>query len=150
MVDIVDTVTRSRMMAGIRGKNTKPEILLRKAMHAKGYRFRLHDRRLPGQPDMILPRYRTAVFIHGCFWHRHKGCRYATSPATRQDFWAAKFEANVARDHAKEKAVLEQGWRIAVVWECALRNSVDEAASRLSDWLQSEESARIEIPAPQM
>src|SRR4051812_7398106 len=97
-MDIVDRTTRSRMMSGIRNKNTRPEIAIRQALHAAGYRFRLHRRDLPGSPDIVLPRHRIAVFVHGCFWHRHLGCRFATSPKTNQDFWNTKFAANVARD----------------------------------------------------
>lgn len=136
MADVVDAATRSRMMAGIGGKNTRPEVQLRKAMHAIGFRYQLHDRKLPGKPDLVFPRYRAAVFVHGCFWHRHEGCCYATMPATRPEFWAAKFEANVARDRRAEMALHEMGWHIATVWECELRKSVDEAAMRLSAWLK--------------
>lgn len=137
MADVVDAATRSRMMAGIGGKNTRPEVQLRKAMHALGFRYRLHDRKLPGKPDLVFPRHRAAVFVHGCFWHRHEGCRYATMPATRPEFWAAKFEANVARDRRAEMALHEMGWRIATVWECELRKSAEGAARWLSDWLKN-------------
>lgn len=125
------------MMANIRSKDTKPELLLRKAMHARGYRFRLHDRRLPGTPDLVFPRYRAAVFVHGCFWHRHEGCHFATTPTTRPDFWAEKFNANLTRDLKHEKALLAENWRVAVIWECDIKRSVQDAASELSDWLQS-------------
>lgn len=125
------------MMANIRSKDTKPEMLLRKAMHARGYRFRLHDRRLPGTPDLVFPRYRAAVFVHGCFWHRHEGCRFVTTPATRPDFWAAKFDANLTRDLRHEKDLEAKNWRVAVIWECDIKRSVQNAASELSDWLQS-------------
>jgi len=145
MVDIVDTATRSRMMAGIRGKDTKPELLLRHAMHARGFRYRLHDRKLPGRPDLVFPRYHAAVLVHGCFWHRHQGCRYATTPATRREFWAEKFHANVLRDQRKHQALREAGWRVAVVWECALRRSVDDVAVCLSDWLMHVSLGEIEI-----
>lgn len=145
MADVVDPATRSRMMAGIGGKNTRPEVQLRKAMHALGFRYRLHDRKLPGKPDLVFPRYRAAVFVHGCFWHRHEGCRYATMPATRPEFWAAKFEANVARDRRAEMALHEMGWRIATVWECALRRSLVTVAGQMSEWLTSETPLKIEI-----
>ena len=100
MADIVDRQTRSRMMSGIRGKNTKPEMILRRALHARGFRYRLHGKGVPGRPDLILAKHRAVIFVHGCFWHRHEGCRYATTPATRPEYWAEKFAANVRRDRA--------------------------------------------------
>jgi len=145
MVDVVDPATRSRMMAGIRGKDTKPEILLRRAMHARGFRYRLHDRRLPGHPDLVFPRYHAAVFVHGCFWHRHEGCRFATTPATRPEFWAEKFEANLARDKRNENGLIETGWRTAIVWECALKRSVGRVAEHLSAWLEDDPSDQFEL-----
>lgn len=129
------------MMAGIRGKDTKPELLLRKAMHARGFRFRLHDRRLPGSPDLVFPRYRAAVFVHGCFWHRHEDCRFATTPATRPEFWAEKFKANVARDMKHEAALVAAKWRVAIVWECRIKNSLEDTADELACWLENEKSA---------
>lgn len=108
MVDIVDAETRSRMMAGIKGKNTKPELAVRLALHARGFRYRLHSKKVHGRPDLVLPKHRAVIFVHGCFWHRHEGCRYATNPSTRTAFWQAKFEANVAQDSAvPPKAKLE-------------------------------------------
>ena len=121
MTDIVDQQTRSRMMSGIRGKDTKPELALRRALHARGFRFRLHSGKVHGRPDLVLPKHRAVVFVHGCFWHRHEGCRYTTTPATRPEFWQAKFDANVARGSAVRTKLLEDGWRVATVWECALR-----------------------------
>lgn len=146
MTDIVDQQTRSRMMAGIRGKNTKPELLLRRALHAHGFRFRIHSSKVHGRPDIVLPKHRAVIFVHGCFWHRHEGCRYTTSPSTRPEFWQAKFEANVARDSAVRTTLLESGWRVATVWECALRKPDQVAASVefLSGWLGSDEG-QIEI-----
>lgn len=148
MTDIVDQETRSRMMSGIRGKNTKPEIALRRALHTCGFRFRLHSSNVHGRPDLALPKYRAVVFVHGCFWHRHEGCRYATTPSTRPEFWQAKFDANVARDNTVRATLLEDGWRVATVWECALRKPDQVAASAelLSAWLLSDE-AQIEIGA---
>lgn len=141
MTDIVDQQTRSRMMSGIRGKNTKPELVLRRALHARGFRFRLHSENVHGRPDLVLPKYRAVVFVHGCFWHRHEGCRFATTPSTREEFWRKKFEANVARDEAVRGKLLEDGWRIATVWECALRKTdhVNARADLLSAWLRSNE-----------
>lgn len=138
MTDIVDQQTRSRMMSGIRGKNTKPELALRQALHARGFRFRLHSRKVHGRPDLVLPKHGVVVFVHGCFWHRHEGCRYTTTPATQAEFWQAKFDANVARDSAVRGALLAVGWRVATIWECALRNAkrVDLAADLLAAWLR--------------
>lgn len=136
MTDIVDPETRSRMMSRIRGRDTRPEIGLRRALHARGLRYRLHDRRLPGRPDIVFPRFRAACFVHGCFWHRHAGCSYATTPATRAAFWSAKFEANVARDARNRVELLAVGWRVAVVWECALRREGrDTVAAAVHEWL---------------
>lgn len=135
-------------MAGIKGKNTKPELALRRALHARGFRFRLHSKNVLGRPDLVLPKYRAVIFVHGCFWHRHVGCSYTTTPATRQEFWQAKFDANVARDEAVRGKLLENGRRVATVWECALRKQDQITASidRLSAWLRSEED-QIEIGA---
>lgn len=139
MTDIVDQQTRSRMMAGIRGQNTKPELIVRKALHARGFRFRLHTDNILGRPDIALPKYRAVIFVHGCFWHRHKGCRYATSPSTRPDFWNAKFAANVARDNRVRQGLADQDWRVATIWECSLKNKplVDATIDKLSEWLRS-------------
>jgi DNA mismatch endonuclease (patch repair protein) len=148
VADVVDGPTRSRMMAGIRGKDTKPELQLRKALHAQGLRFRLHDALLPGRPDLVLPRWRAAVFVHGCFWHRHDGCRFATIPATRPEFWAAKFQANVERDSRNVEELARQNWRVATVWECALRkNGAEAAAIDLKQWLLNpSDETRLSIP----
>ena len=146
MADIVDQQTRSRMMSGIRGKNTKPELALRRALHARGFRFRLHFTGAPGRPDLVLPKHHAVVFVHGCFWHRHKGCRYTTSPSTRPEFWQAKFAANIARDSAVRRELVEAGWRVATIWECALRkpDRVNEVVSRFEEWLRGGEG-QIEI-----
>ena len=146
MTDIVDQKTRSRMMSGIRGKNTKPEMALRRALHARGFRFRLHSSKVHGRPDLVLPKRGAVVFVHGCFWHRHEGCRYTTTPVTQPEFWQAKFDANVARDSAVRANLLEDGWRVATVWECTLRkpDKVAASAELLSTWLLSDED-QIEI-----
>jgi DNA mismatch endonuclease (patch repair protein) len=118
-MDIVDRSTRSRMMSGIRGKDTKPERVVRSYLHRAGLRFRLHST-LPGRPDLVLPRHRTAVFVHGCFWHRHKGCRYATTPASNAAFWNKKFASNMRRDAQVQLQLAEEGWRVLVIWACEL------------------------------
>lgn len=146
MADIVDEETRSRMMAGIKGKNTKPELVLRRALHARGFRYRLHARNVYGRPDLVFPKHHAVVFVHGCFWHRHEACRYTTTPSTRAEFWAAKFGANTARDNAVRASLLESGWRVATVWECALRKPeyAARAAQLISGWLISD-MALIEV-----
>lgn len=118
MVDIVDKATRSRMMSGIRGKDTKPEIVVRKYLHRHGLRFRLHDRSLPGKPDLVFPKYRVAMFVNGCFWHRHQGCSFAATPSSNTDFWESKFVATQERDRRNRLALIELGWTVRVVWEC--------------------------------
>ncbi|PWK55600.1 very short patch repair endonuclease [Roseicyclus mahoneyensis] len=138
MADVVDAATRSRMMAGIRGKDTQPEMILRRGLHARGFRFRLHDRRLPGSPDLVFPGRRAAVFVHGCFWHGHT-CPLFRLPATRQEFWRAKIEGNAARDKAAEAALLADGWRVLTIWECALKGRerlpVETVLDRAAEWL---------------
>jgi DNA mismatch endonuclease (patch repair protein) len=125
------------MMSGIRARDTKPEVLVRKALFRAGFRFRLHRRDLPGSPDVVLPGRRVAVFVHGCFWHAHDGCRYAKIPATRREFWESKLAGNVERDERAREALLSAGWRVLVVWECATRSpAVREALpDLLARWI---------------
>lgn len=130
MADIVDAATRSRMMAGIRGKDTKPELTVRRILHAAGLRFRLHRRDLPGHPDLVLPRYRAAVFVHGCFWHNHD-CYLFKWPSSRPDFWREKLTKNRQRDAAAVVALHESGWRTLVIWECALKSRPFKADPRM-------------------
>ena len=125
-MDVVDAATRSRMMSGIRSKDTKPEMIVRKFLHSQGFRYRLHARDLPGSPDIILPKYRVAILVHGCFWHRHFGCRYATTPANNAERWKLKFEANIERDLRSKHMLKAAGWRVIVVWECELRRALEE------------------------
>ena len=133
------TPERSRMMSGIRGKNTWPERILRSALFAAGFRYRLHVRGLPGSPDLVFPKYRAVVFVHGCFWHRHEGCRYTTLPKSNGDFWLQKFDGNVMRDARNAELLRGLGWRVAVVWECALKRSVENTAQTVAVWLPSSE-----------
>lgn len=138
MVDVVDAATRSRMMASIKGRDTRPEIALRRALHVRGLRFRLHAKHLPGRPDLVLPKWNALVYVHGCFWHRHPGCRFATRPATRPEFWENKFAGNVARDLRNLSAAEAAGWRTCVVWECALKASgIESVADGVVSWLRS-------------
>lgn len=120
MPDVVDAATRSRMMAGIRGKDTKPEMIVRRALHARGFRYRLHNRDLPGCPDLVFPKYRAVIFVHGCFWHGH-GCKVFKWPKTRPEFWREKIEGNRIRDRSAAARLKRQGWRVIRVWECQLR-----------------------------
>ncbi|MGO6727249.1 very short patch repair endonuclease [Rhizobium ruizarguesonis] len=118
MVDTLTPLERSKRMSLIKSGNTVPELALRKALHRLGFRFRLHNKKLPGKPDIVLPKFKTAIFVHGCFWHRHAGCKVATTPKSNTAFWVEKFDKNVRRD-AKVKAELEQlGWDVHTVWEC--------------------------------
>jgi DNA mismatch endonuclease (patch repair protein) len=118
MADVVSRATRSRMMAGIKGRDTTPELAVRSHLHHAGLRFRLHATDLPGTPDLVLPKWRTVVFVHGCFWHRHPKCRYAAVPKSNRHFWKAKFAANVARDARNVAALRRSGWRVLTIWEC--------------------------------
>ncbi len=139
MTDHLTPDRRRWNMSRIRARDTGPEKALRSMLHRLGYRFRLYRRDLPGTPDVVLPRYRTALFLHGCFWHRHPGCRYATTPGTRTAWWQAKFERTVQRDEAVRAALEAAGWRVVVIWECALRDPaalaarLAEALPRLAD-----------------
>ncbi|OZY47731.1 very short patch repair endonuclease [Pseudomonas lundensis] len=120
-MDIVDPDTRSKMMSAIRGKNTVPEMVVRRFLHARGYRYRLHRKDLPGTPDLVLTRLKVCIFVHGCFWHRHPGCALATSPKTRPEFWSEKFQKNVERDLANIEALKTAGWNVLIIWECQLK-----------------------------
>ena len=122
MTDIVDSKRRSELMAGIRRRDTAPELAVRRIAHRMGLRFRLHRKDLPGRPDLVFPRHRLVVFVHGCFWHRHEGCRYASTPKSRIVFWTEKFATNVARDARQEAALRTLGWRVLVIWECESRH----------------------------
>lgn len=133
-MDIVDAQTRSRMMSGIKGRDTVPEVVVRRVAHRMGFRFRLYRKDLPGRPDLVFPRYRAVVFVHGCFWHRHEGCRYAYTPRTRVRFWMGKFSDNVARDRRTAQALVTLGWRIMVIWECETRNEA-VVRERLREYL---------------
>lgn len=124
------------MMAGIRSAHTRPEIVIRKALHRRGFRYRNQGGGLPGRPDIVLSRHKAVVFVHGCFWHRHAGCGKAANPKTREVFWQAKFAANVERDQRNIAALISLGWRVAVVWECATSaRTVETTVEALGEWL---------------
>jgi DNA mismatch endonuclease (patch repair protein) len=147
LADVVDPATRSRMMSGIRGKNTRPEMMIRKALHARGFRYRVHCKDLPGNPDLCLPKYRAVIFVHGCFWHGH-GCHLFKWPKTRPEFWRVKIGRNCEVHQAAEDRLIGQGWRVAVIWECALKGrdrlSLEEVVVTCADWLNSDRP-RLEI-----
>ncbi|MGP8476936.1 very short patch repair endonuclease [Burkholderia sp. PR2] len=140
MTDVVDEQTRSRMMSNIRGTNTRPEIAVRRALHAAGLRYRLHVSNLPGKPDIVLRRHNLCIFVHGCYWHRHAGCKFTTTPVTRAEFWQEKFKQNVLRDQAAIESLQQQGWRVFILWECGIRKqSLDwlpAAAISGVEWLE--------------
>ena len=132
MTDVHSPATRSYNMSRINGKNTKPEELVRKYLFSKGFRYRKNDKRLPGKPDIVLPKYKTCVFVNGCFWHGHEGCRYFRWPEDNADFWKTKIMQNRERDDKKHKELLKMGWKVLVVWECELKkNSIDKTLSEL-------------------
>ena len=141
MVDTVDAKTRSRMMSGIKGKNTRPEILVRKALSSQGYRYRLHRKDLPGAPDIAMPGPKIAIFAHGCFWHMHQGCRLAKMPSTRPEFWKAKLGRNAERDSEAVAALSALGWRVLIVWECSTKSLELQAAlpGKLRAWIDGSE-----------
>jgi DNA mismatch endonuclease (patch repair protein) len=144
VTDVHDPATRSRNMAAVRARDTKPELMIRKALHGAGLRYRLNVRDLPGKPDIVLPRYRAVVFVHGCFWHRHK-CDLFRWPESRTEFWREKLDANAARDVKAADALEEAGWRQAVIWECALKGrkkrDFQDTMQRLIAWIRSDDQA---------
>lgn len=149
MTDTVTPETRSRMMSGIRAKNTRPERLVRSALFAAGYRFRIHRKDLPGSPDIVLPGKKVAIFVHGCFWHRHKGCNMAKLPSSNLDFWRNKLDANVERDRKAIEALNLLGWRVMTVWECATRDLklAQVLGHQIGKWMEGDEWVG-EIPKP--
>ena len=146
MVDIVDKATRSRMMSGIRSKNTKPEILTRKALHALGYRFKLDSKVGKIKPDIVLRKHKVVVFVHGCYWHQHKGCKLAYSDRNYSAKWKKKFSDNKIRDNKVERQLLDDGWRVAVIWECATRTEYffKNVVLDFDEWLKQNNLIRFE------
>lgn len=131
---------RSQMMSAIRSRNTAPELALRLRLHAMGFRYRLNVRRLPGSPDIVMSKYQAVVFVHGCFWHRHAACKFTTTPKANAQFWQEKFRKNVERDIRDMGNLCNEGWRVAIVWECAIKRSADATAHRVAEWLIGQES----------
>lgn len=147
MSEKISQETRSRMMAGIRGRDTKPELLVRRHLHSAGLRFRLFRKDLPGRPDVVLPRWNAVVFVHGCFWHGHKGCALFRVPKTRTEFWTDKIARNAQRDEAVIQRLLGEKWRVAIVWECALRADAPGALRSLVEFIRgSVELAEFSAP----
>lgn len=138
MVEKIQPLTRSRMMAGIRGKDTQPEKVVRSFLHKQGFRFRLHKSGLPGRPDVVLARWKVVVFVHGCFWHGHENCHYFKVPKTRSQFWSDKIQANRNRDEVNCEKLINAGWRVAILWECALRDKPEEALTYLRKFVESD------------
>jgi DNA mismatch endonuclease (patch repair protein) len=135
MTDTLTPGQRSWNMSRIRSTNTRPEMRVRSLLHRMGYRFSLHGRSLPGRPDVVLPKYKTVVFVHGCFWHRHKNCPEASNPKTKKAFWQNKFASNTARDRTNQQALRRLGWRVLIVWECQVLKTPDKVAEKLRVWI---------------
>lgn len=131
MADHLTPFKRSWNMAQIRGADTSIEIQVRKALFHQGFRFRKNDKRLPGKPDIVLPKYRTVIFIHGCFWHRHAGCKYATTPSSNIEYWKNKFEKNVLNDERHQKDLENLGWNVITIWECEIKHNFSELMDRV-------------------
>lgn len=139
-MDTVDVKTRSKIMSLVRQKATGPELIIRKALHRRGFRYRLNVKSLPGSPDLVFPKYHAVIFVHGCFWHRH-GCKATTTPGTRREFWEAKFKDNVSRDKRNIEELGSFGWRVMVVWECVLKKnkkSLNRIVDDVVKWLNSD------------
>lgn len=142
-MDTVDKATRSKIMSSVGQKDTVPEMTLRRALHRLGYRYRLHDRKLPGSPDIVFPKYKAVIFVHGCYWHRHE-CHLSTTPKSRETFWNEKFEANQARDKRNIQELTAAGWRVLIVWQCSLKGKaeigIDEVIFRATAWMTSDKT----------
>lgn len=146
MADVVSKEKRSAMMSAIKGRDTSPEMAIRKGLHSLGFRFRLHDKKISGKPDLVLPKYNAVVFVHGCFWHRHD-CHLFKWPQTRQEFWQDKISGNTKRDKSNLAKLKMEGWRVLTVWECALKGKnkleADELLKQVSKWLLSDSKSGI-------
>ena len=136
MVDRITVEHRSWNMSKIKGKETKIEVKVRSYLFKNGFRFRKNDKRLPGKPDVVLPKYKTVIFIHGCFWHRHQGCKLTTTPKTRTEFWINKFEKNVENDKRHQKELEEAGWKVLIIWECEIEKKFEETMTKITNELE--------------
>ena len=143
MTDIFDPEKRSEIMSRIRGRDTRPEMIVRRIAHGLGFRFRLHRKDLPGRPDIVFPRHQAVIVVHGCFWHRHPGCKRASSPKTREGYWQNKFEDNVVRDKRNETALRDLGWKVMVIWECETKDH-EAVAARIESFLRRDDSEPVE------
>jgi DNA mismatch endonuclease, patch repair protein len=146
MTDIVSKATRARMMSGIRGKNTNPEVVVRRFLHKQGFRFRLHVASLPGRPDIVLKSYRTCILVHGCFWHRHRNCIYSANPKTRTRFWQEKFASNVRRDAVTRDALIESDWKVIEIWECGVRQNSESKLHWLPSAIRQSRARHVQWP----
>ena len=149
MTDSLSKAQRSRAMSKVRSADTKPEWILRCGLHRLGFRYRLGNKKLPGRPDLVFPKYRAVVFVHGCFWHRHPGCKDATTPKSNLPFWTNKFAENIERDRRVERELARRGWRVMVVWECKLVSETVEAVGRVATWLREGAGGAGTIPYDQ-
>lgn len=149
MTDVFSKGKRSEVMASIRSVDTSPELTLRRQLFALGFRYRLHVKNVPGRPDIVLPKYRVAILVHGCFWHRHSNCRLAAEPKSNIDFWNTKFESNLRRDQRVKKDLSESGWRTCVVWECSIRRRplAEDQLLRLAKWIKQGQEQYVEFPS---
>ncbi|MFA0962785.1 very short patch repair endonuclease [Roseivirga sp. BDSF3-8] len=139
MTDVHSKETRSYNMSRIRGKDTKPEMVVRKYLHSQGFRYRLHDKKLPGKPDLVLPKYKTVIFVHGCFWHGHEGCKYHKLPKTRTEWWREKLQGNISRDERAYDQLKENRWQVLVIWECELKSkNKDKALSLIAKKIRNQ------------
>ena len=139
-MDVHDKKTRSYNMSRIKGKNTKPEEIVRKYLFSKGFRYRKNDKRLPGTPDIVLPKYKTVIFVNGCFWHGHEGCKHFVWPKDNADFWKMKIESNIMRDVRKNKELVDSGWRVITIWECEIKHDKCAVLSRLAEQIIKEQN----------
>lgn len=144
MTDIFSPEKRSWNMSRIRSKDTKPEKVVRSLLHKMGFRFRLHANTLPGKPDIVLPKYQTAIFVHGCYWHRHEGCKYAYTPKTRIEFWEKKFDNNINRHKKVENELKQSGWKVFVIWECEIKDT-DKLINRITKMLTKKREEEIRV-----
>lgn len=143
MADKITHERRSWNMSRIKGRDTTPELQLRSLLHRAGFRFRLYVRELPGKPDIVLPKYHTVIFVHGCFWHRHEGCRNATMPSTRTAFWKSKFDSNVSRDERNQNVLKAAGWTVFTVWECELKSDASGVVEKLSHAIRAQQKLQF-------